>query len=99
MDLLGFGRSSRPKFSKNLEQVEHQFVNAIEKWRSEIKLEKYILLGHCSGEYLAILCTVYNCARRYIYYKLYEWRHLDCAGYRYICVFKIQYIVVICPTL
>ncbi|CAI6362247.1 unnamed protein product [Macrosiphum euphorbiae] len=58
MDLLGFGRSSRPKFSTDPEQVERQFVNAIEKWRSEIKLEKFILLGHSFGGYLATAYSI-----------------------------------------
>lgn len=58
MDLLGFGRSSRPKFNTDPEQVEHQFVNSIEKWRSEIKLEKFILLGHSFGGYLATAYSI-----------------------------------------
>ncbi|VVC26343.1 Alpha/beta hydrolase fold-1,Alpha/Beta hydrolase fold [Cinara cedri] len=58
MDLLGFGRSSRPQFSKDPEQVEVQYVNAIEKWRSEIKLDKFILLGHSFGGYLATAYSI-----------------------------------------
>jgi len=58
MDLLGFGRSSRPNFSTDPEQVEQQYVNSIEKWRSEIKLEKFILLGHSFGGYLATAYSI-----------------------------------------
>lgn len=58
MDLLGFGRSSRPKFSTDPEQIEKQYVKSIEKWRSEIKLEKFILLGHSFGGYLATAYSI-----------------------------------------
>ncbi|XP_050421932.1 (Lyso)-N-acylphosphatidylethanolamine lipase [Adelges cooleyi] len=58
MDLLGFGRSSRPQFSSDSIQVEQQYVNAIEKWRSEMKLEKCILLGHSFGGFLATAYTL-----------------------------------------
>eukprot|EP00118_Oscarella_pearsei_P026216 m.309628 g.309628 ORF g.309628 m.309628 type:complete len:353 (+) comp47137_c0_seq1:26-1084(+) len=52
-DLLGFGRSSRPKFDKNPEVAEEQFVESIESWRREMGLQKFILLGHSLGAYLA----------------------------------------------
>lgn len=58
MDLLGFGRSSRPQFSTDPEQVERQYVNAIEKWRLELKLDKFILLGHSFGGYLATAYSI-----------------------------------------
>lgn len=58
MDLLGFGRSSRPQFSTDPKQIEQQYVNAIEKWRSEVKLEKFILLGHSFGGYLATAYSI-----------------------------------------
>lgn len=58
MDLLGFGRSSRPKFSTDPEKIEQQYVTSIEKWRSEIKLEKFILLGHSFGGYLATAYSI-----------------------------------------
>ncbi|XP_050305853.1 (Lyso)-N-acylphosphatidylethanolamine lipase-like [Anthonomus grandis grandis] len=53
IDLLGFGRSSRPNFAKNHETSEQQWVNALEEWRKEVKLDKFILLGHSFGGYLA----------------------------------------------
>lgn len=51
--LLGFGRSSRPKFSSDAEKVEAQWVESVEEWRREVKLEQFILLGHSLGGYIA----------------------------------------------
>lgn len=58
IDLLGFGRSSRPKFSTDPEKIEQQYITSIEKWRSEIKLEKFVLLGHSFGGYLATAYSI-----------------------------------------
>ena len=54
-DLLGFGRSSRPKFQGDVDQVESQFVESIEEWREEMKIDKMILLGHSLGAYVVSL--------------------------------------------
>lgn len=40
-------------FSKNPEIAEQQWVATIEEWRKKVKLEKFILLGHSFGGYLA----------------------------------------------
>ncbi|XP_068413605.1 1-acylglycerol-3-phosphate O-acyltransferase ABHD5 isoform X2 [Eschrichtius robustus] len=52
-DLLGFGRSSRPRFDNDAEEVENQFVESIEEWRCALGLDKMILLGHNLGGFLA----------------------------------------------
>ncbi|XP_075820186.1 1-acylglycerol-3-phosphate O-acyltransferase ABHD5 isoform X3 [Microtus pennsylvanicus] len=52
-DLLGFGRSSRPTFDSDAEEVENQFVESIEEWRCALGLDKMILLGHNLGGFLA----------------------------------------------
>lgn len=53
IDLLGFGKSSRPKFSKDAMEIESQYINSIEKWRQHMRIEKFILLGHSFGGYLS----------------------------------------------
>ncbi|XP_043267663.1 1-acylglycerol-3-phosphate O-acyltransferase ABHD5 isoform X2 [Venturia canescens] len=53
MDLLGFGRSSRPKFSNEAQEAEAQLVRSVEEWRREMQLEKFVLLGHSMGGFLA----------------------------------------------
>jgi len=57
IDLLGFGRSSRPNFSTDALAVEEELGNSIEAWREKMKLDKMILLGHSLGGYL---CTSYS---------------------------------------
>ncbi|XP_030043747.1 (Lyso)-N-acylphosphatidylethanolamine lipase [Microcaecilia unicolor] len=53
MDLLGFGRSSRPTFPHDPEGAEEEFVNSIESWREEMGIQNMILLGHSMGGFLA----------------------------------------------
>lgn len=52
-DLLGFGRSSRPKFSSDASKAEAQWVESVEEWRREVNLSQFILLGHSLGGYIA----------------------------------------------
>jgi cardiolipin-specific phospholipase len=61
LDMLGMGRSSRPPFrilSKNKEEqtreAESWFVDALEEWRVKQGIEKFTLLGHSLGGYLAV---------------------------------------------
>ncbi|CAO1317864.1 unnamed protein product [Diamesa hyperborea] len=53
-DNLGFGKSSRPNFSKDAMKVEEQYVEAIEGWRKVVKLNKFILCGHSMGGFLGL---------------------------------------------
>lgn len=53
LDLLGFGRSSRPEFSSDALEAEMQFFISLEKWRVAVGLDKFILLGHSMGGYIA----------------------------------------------
>ncbi|XP_046387233.1 (Lyso)-N-acylphosphatidylethanolamine lipase isoform X2 [Ischnura elegans] len=53
IDLLGFGRSSRPTFSSDSAEAENQLVQSVEEWRREMQLESMILLGHSMGGFLA----------------------------------------------
>jgi pimeloyl-ACP methyl ester carboxylesterase len=53
IDLPGFGRSARPKFSKEAEEIEQQYVDSIERWREMMGIDKMVLLGHSFGGYLS----------------------------------------------
>jgi len=52
-DLLGFGQSSRPKFSTDPDGAEKEFVVSIEEWRRKMGIDKMVLLGHSFGGYLS----------------------------------------------
>ena len=61
LDLLGMGNSSRPPFkihAKSREdqviEAENWFVDALEEWRQARKIERFTLLGHSLGGYLAV---------------------------------------------
>ncbi|XP_011648272.1 protein ABHD4 isoform X3 [Pogonomyrmex barbatus] len=53
IDLLGFGRSSRPVFNSEAQKAEEQLVCSVEEWRREMQLENFVLLGHSMGGFLA----------------------------------------------
>ena len=46
--------AGRPAFTaKNRESAEDFFIAALDKWRDKMGLEKFVLLGHSMGGYLA----------------------------------------------
>lgn len=53
LDVLGFGRSSRVSFIADADRAEGEFVDSIENWRQSVGLDKFILLGHSFGAFLA----------------------------------------------
>lgn len=54
IDQLGWGGSSRPDFTcKSTEEAEAWFIDSFEAWRKVQNLEKFILLGHSFGGYVA----------------------------------------------
>lgn len=57
-DILGFGRSSRPTFSRDPMEAENQLVESIEEWRKSVGLKNFILLGHSMGGFLAASYTI-----------------------------------------
>jgi cardiolipin-specific phospholipase len=61
LDLLGMGRSSRPPFriyakdkDDKIREAENWFIDAIEEWREKKNIEKFTLLGHSMGGYMAV---------------------------------------------
>ncbi len=61
LDLLGMGNSTRPNFKIHakdqqgkITEAENFFIDALEEWRKIRKLEKFTLLGHSLGGYLAV---------------------------------------------
>lgn len=62
LDLLGMGRSSRPPFKvhskdrqKSITEAEDWFVDALEEWRVKRNIDRFTLLGHSLGGYLAVV--------------------------------------------
>lgn len=61
LDMLGMGNSSRPSFKVHakdapgkIAEAESFFVDSLEEWRKVKKIEKFTLLGHSLGGYLAV---------------------------------------------
>ncbi|KAL5339308.1 Alpha/Beta hydrolase protein [Aspergillus crustosus] len=61
LDLLGMGRSTRPPFrikakerEEAIREAEDWFVDALEEWRVKRKIERFTLLGHSLGGYIAV---------------------------------------------
>lgn len=61
LDMLGMGRSSRPPFKikaqtreKQITEAEDWFIDSLEEWRMKKKIDKFTLLGHSMGGYMAV---------------------------------------------
>ena len=61
LDMLGMGRSSRPAFKVHakdqagkITEAENWFIDALEEWRALKKIDKFTLLGHSMGGYMAV---------------------------------------------
>ncbi|KAH8590441.1 Alpha/Beta hydrolase protein [Bisporella sp. PMI_857] len=61
LDMLGMGRSSRPPFKIHakdqqgkITEAEDWFIDALEEWRVVKKIDKFTLLGHSMGGYMAV---------------------------------------------
>ncbi|CAR21846.1 KLTH0C01254p [Lachancea thermotolerans CBS 6340] len=69
LDMLGCGLSSRPRFpgtglissvikrgrvtKEEVYEAENFFIDSLEKWRQQRKLDKFVLVGHSLGGYLS----------------------------------------------
>ena len=58
LDLPGFARSSRMEFPDDPEMSRDMIVDMIEKWKEEMKMKEFILLGHSFGGYIAAAYAV-----------------------------------------
>ncbi|KAL9048004.1 MAG: hypothetical protein Q9162_007890 [Coniocarpon cinnabarinum] len=61
LDLLGMGRSSRPSFKVyakdrqgKIDEAEAWFVDSLEEWRKQRGIDRFTLLGHSLGGYMAV---------------------------------------------
>ncbi|OKL59281.1 hypothetical protein UA08_05411 [Talaromyces atroroseus] len=60
LDMLGMGRSTRPPFKikatdrqEAITEAENWFIDALEEWRVKRKIDRFTLMGHSMGGYLA----------------------------------------------
>lgn len=61
LDMLGMGRSSRPPFKihakdrqAKITEAESWFIDALEEWRIKKGIDRFTLLGHSMGGYMAV---------------------------------------------
>ncbi|KAJ5085899.1 cardiolipin-specific deacylase [Penicillium argentinense] len=61
LDMLGMGRSTRPAFKIKakeredaIREAEAWFIDALEEWRIKRKIDRFTLLGHSLGGYMAV---------------------------------------------
>ncbi|KAI9830925.1 MAG: hypothetical protein M1819_005307 [Sarea resinae] len=61
LDMLGMGRSSRPPFrvhakdpTGKITEAENWFIDALEEWRIKKQIDRFTLMGHSMGGYMAV---------------------------------------------
>ncbi|KAK9366723.1 Alpha/Beta hydrolase protein [Lipomyces kononenkoae] len=61
LDLLGYGRSSRPRFKikakdkyEAVHAAEDWFIDSLEEWREKKGIEKFTLMAHSMGGYIGV---------------------------------------------
>jgi cardiolipin-specific phospholipase len=59
LDMLGWGLSSRPSFAQIVDRTsaktaEDFFVESLEAWRAENKIDRMVLAGHSMGGYMSV---------------------------------------------
>ncbi|KAI2629502.1 alpha/beta-hydrolase [Xylaria nigripes] len=61
LDWLGMGNSKRPPFkigakdpSEKIKEAENWFIDSLEEWRKIRQLDKFTVIGHSLGGYLAV---------------------------------------------
>jgi len=59
IDILGFGRSSRPAFAGDHKAAEQFWIDSLEAWRKKMGFSRMVLLGHSMGGYIS---TIYALA-------------------------------------
>ena len=62
-DLPGFGRSTRIQFTREAERAEGEMVSCLEAWRRVLGVERFILLGHSLGAFLACSYAIQHPSR------------------------------------
>lgn len=58
IDLPGFARSTRPRMDQSVDEIEANYVRWLDLWRQNLAIEKYFLLGHDFGGYIATLYSL-----------------------------------------
>lgn len=53
VDLLGWGRSDRPVFEGKIESMLEWYLETLERWRINMGISDFVLVGHSLGAYLA----------------------------------------------
>lgn len=60
LDMLGMGRSTRPPFKikatnrqEAITEAENWFIDALEEWRVKRQIDRFTLMGHSMGGYVA----------------------------------------------